>query len=83
MSGYADSMLICSKLKMEDNYMAFLGFTCEHCNKKSYRFVRPSQTRSPVPCPACKKTIFSGGAPATTSSPAISGGQQASCVITR
>ncbi|MDR1241756.1 MAG: hypothetical protein LBM00_03070 [Deltaproteobacteria bacterium] len=61
--------------------MALHAFTCEHCGKKSHRFLRPSQVGGAVECPSCKKKIRSGGALATLSAPAVSGGQKASCVI--
>jgi hypothetical protein len=62
--------------------MAFLAFTCEHCKEKSYRFLRPSQVRGAILCPACKKPITSGGVPAPTSAPALTGGQRITCAKT-
>jgi len=58
--------------------MPFLTFTCEHCNKVSHRFLRPSQVRGMVLCPHCKKPITSGGKSAS-SSPAPASGQQVTC----
>ena len=55
--------------------MPFLTFTCEHCNKVSHRFLRPSQVRGTVLCPHCNKPITSGGKSASGSQ-APSSGQQ-------
>ncbi|MDR2051088.1 MAG: hypothetical protein LBQ63_04880 [Deltaproteobacteria bacterium] len=59
--------------------MAFLVFNCEHCGKKSHRFLRPSQVRGTVICPSCKKFITSGGSSAAIPTLAASGGQKISC----
>jgi hypothetical protein len=61
--------------------MAFLSFSCEHCGKKSHRFLRPSEVRKPVICPACKKTVYSGGSPVSVSAPAVTGGKKITCTI--
>ena len=58
--------------------MPFLTFTCEHCNKVSHRFLRPSQVRGTVLCPHCKKPITSGGLSVSGSSASASG-QQGTC----
>ena len=58
--------------------MPFLTFTCEHCNKVSHRFLRPSQVRGTVLCPHCKKPITSGGKSAS-GTPEPASGQQVTC----